>query len=339
MITFKCVSCGATLRVVKDKAGKQGRCPRCSLMLRIPHSQMEADNAQYALAQEHARAGQAEASSGQIARGRPVMAEPFDDSLYGSPPDQAVRKSRDRLDSHPGDPAPAPASPGTEGVSVAANAVSAPPMSWPTEASQTPAPRPTAPRGQPFAPPAGAAPASAPHPAAPSATASVRGSHGALALLVLLVVAVGTVSWVGWRSWKHTWGYSSVITLCRPAVTFAASAGEPQANSLRGKVVVCNEIGAPSAVTSATDADLLATSATEVKAVIFVRRNDQTPQAKAFQVSGRILAVAPVGYEVCAVDVDTRHTLWTATVGAEDEPRAARALYGLIRRCMVPAGQ
>lgn len=160
-----------------------------------------------------------------------------------------------------------------------------------------------------------------------------------LALLVLLVVAVCTVGWVVWRNWEHTWDFSVAISRCRPAMTFLARAGEPKAGSLTGKVLLCNELGGPSAVTSATDSDLVATSIDKVKAVIFVRSNDRTPQARALQRNGRILAAAPVGYDICAVDFDTRKVLWTATVGAEDEGRAVEALYGLIRRCMEPGGE
>jgi len=342
MITFKCVSCGATLRVAKEKGGKQGKCPRCSLMVRVPHSQMEADDAEYLLAQRQDHAQQRLAAGG----------EPPAEQAGGPPPSQPVGTDSDVIEVYPGAespqaaPAPAPgagenAPVGTETVSVASRASSAPPMSWPTEASQTPRAPGAAPHPAPTAPPAPAPPAppaAAQAPTTPASTASVRGSHGLLALLVVLLVAVATVGWVGWRNWEHTWNFSTVITLCRPAMTFQARPREPESGSLRGKVLVCNELGGPSPVTSTGNGDLVATSVNEVKAVIFVRRNDQTSQARAFRRSGRILAAAPVGYEICAVDVDTRQVLWTATVGAEDEGRAAEALYGLIRRCTRPAG-
>ena len=43
MIVFKCISCGSRLRVSDDKGGKRGKCPKCSMMVRVPRSQVEAD--------------------------------------------------------------------------------------------------------------------------------------------------------------------------------------------------------------------------------------------------------------------------------------------------------
>lgn len=36
MITLKCISCGATLRVPDDKAGKKGKCPNCRDVITVP---------------------------------------------------------------------------------------------------------------------------------------------------------------------------------------------------------------------------------------------------------------------------------------------------------------
>jgi len=41
MITFRCPSCGVTLRLPDDKAGAQGECPRCSGRLKVPGSTQE----------------------------------------------------------------------------------------------------------------------------------------------------------------------------------------------------------------------------------------------------------------------------------------------------------
>jgi DNA-directed RNA polymerase subunit RPC12/RpoP len=42
MITFRCPSCGVTLRLPDEKAGAQGKCPRCSGRVKVPGSTQEA---------------------------------------------------------------------------------------------------------------------------------------------------------------------------------------------------------------------------------------------------------------------------------------------------------
>ena len=70
--------------------------------------------------------------------------------------------------------------------------------------------------------------------------------------------------------------------------------------------------------------------------MIFIRRNDKMPQTWTFRKGERIFANAPVGYELCAVDVTSNRRICTVAVTGENAARASEALYWLIKRCVRP---
>ena len=419
MITFKCFSCGATLRVSDEKAGKRGKCPRCTLMVRVPQSQAEANAAEAHRAARRARMinppkteeeddlfdnvvsevlGSTRMRAPSTPSVAPSQTSPAPKVLGAAPIDarrdvvtQAMAVARaesaptaevvepDQADKAPAldetQPAAGHDAPDAEMMRQSAEVPSAPPMSWPVEKTQADAKGASdldalvraaqdSPTRIAAADPAGARdeggvaavlngagpagerkprrdrPARPPGTVAPvgAGTTSIRGSHGLGAMSVLFVVALGVLALVGWRNWEHTWNFSAVITRCLPEASFDDPDAPNQARtgSMTGKVLLCNDMGGPCPVPLSLSDDVIARSADQVGTVIFIRRNDEVRQTRAFRKGERILARAPAGYEMCAVDVTSGKRICTVSVGAENTARAVEKLYWLIKRCVRP---
>lgn len=306
------------MRVPENKGGKKGMCPKCARVVYVPHSQTEADASKEHRAELVARR-----------RGRRLKREEGDPSPQGldGPPHQA-------------DP---------EAAHRSAEAPSAPPMSWPVESpplhridgrdavSDLGASPLVAVAAEDDAGPGPEGPAAggADTPLAllePAATAGVRGAHGLLGLLAMLIVVMGVVGLVAWRNWEHARRFSDVITHCLPSVAFPADGIDNRAipKGLRGKVLLCDEFGGPYSLRQWPDSRILAPSADQAGSVIFVRRNDHAPGARTFRVGGRVPPRAPVGYEMCAVDVRSGRRICAAVVFGADDILAVEALCRLI---------
>lgn len=422
MIVFKCIACSSRLRVSEDKAGKRGKCPSCSMMVRVPRSQVEADTADAHRAvvqarklseQQHRRDadddifGQVvgEVLSGRPVRKSPVRHDPKRDALgvdavgprsapAESPPPDAPEPpgeapAADEAD-HEAFPLPSPGAPAEASDPVtpdepaeasdpdalrrSAEAPSAPPMSWPAEpadpadaseppsdldalarAVRTPRPR-RAPAsagedstaslsdyGQTVADRAETGedmpetPARQADPSARDARevgVTVKGNSGLLSLLVLLVVVAGVLGLVGWRIREHVWRFRQPITRCLPSVAFLADAEGQRATPgcLAGGILLCDEFGAPCPLTISLDPLLVARAPGQVGTVVFIRRKDDAPRARAFRVMGSLPARPPVCYELCAVDAASGRRVCVDAVVAADEDQALQDLRRLIER-------
>ena len=106
--------------------------------------------------------------------------------------------------------------------------------------------------------------------------------------------------------------------------------------AMTGKILLCNDMGGPCPVPLVFDEGLIARSADQVGTVIFIRRNDKTPQTRTFRKGERVFATAPVGYELCAVDVKSNQRICTVAVTGENAAQATEKLYRLIKRCVRP---
>lgn len=58
MIAFKCSSCGHRLRVSEKHAGRKGRCPKCSTLLRVPSPDSETPQAEVSVGLSSLREGE-----------------------------------------------------------------------------------------------------------------------------------------------------------------------------------------------------------------------------------------------------------------------------------------
>jgi len=263
------------------------------------------------------------------------------------------------------DPDEQPEAPDPEVLRRSAEAPSAPPMSWPVESAPSGATESSQPGSDldalaqaalavrtndpaPDEAPAGRAEAAQSQEEPPAedvpqgagvvrlGTAAVKGSHGLLALLLLLVVAAAVVGVVGWRNREHTWRFRDAITRCLPSVKFSSdgAGGKALPGCLTGKILLCNESGGPCSLRARPNPRLVARSADEVGTVIFIRRNDDVPEAGTFRVMGKPPVRPPVGYEMCAVDVASGRRVCAETVVAADDKQAVEALYRLIDRCL-----
>ena len=419
MIVFKCISCSSRLRVSEDKAGKRGKCPNCSQMVRVPRSQVEADETEAHREVIRARKlsemqkrrdadddvfGQVmgEVLSGRPVRKSPVRLDPQRDSLGVDPPPAEPRSDAPAQDREPppppatqppppgptwpkeadhvlvGEPVPeAPEAPEVpdepdegadpDALRHSAEAPSAPPMSWPADSAPADAAGDSKPgsdldalanavrtTGSRRAPEIAEAYASASdygqteadRPESPArqadrsgrgalaGTVTVKGSHGLLSLLVLLVVVAGVLGLVGWRNREHIWQFRQAITRCLPSVAFPTDGADQRATPgcLKGKILLCDESGAPSPLAASLDPQLIARSPKQVGTVVFIRRNDEVPQVLAFRVRGNPPARPPVGYEMCAVDAASGRRICADTVVAADDKQAVETLCRLIER-------
>ena len=58
MITFRCDSCGRGLRVSESHAGKKGRCPKCSSIVRVPCADPEIQESETSMGMSNWRDGE-----------------------------------------------------------------------------------------------------------------------------------------------------------------------------------------------------------------------------------------------------------------------------------------